>query len=163
MANGMTGLKSSSYGPSVVGPQGLFGSVSDFQKSFSFTPRPEGMGISSQEMQKKAQLLQQQQDKKNFFQEQQDRQNFLDFQRKQEQQAKQQSFLDELAQKNATAKALQGIENLYNSFTIFGQSPDENQKNQLKSYIQQNVASGNFNDDIARTLLRNYTRMIPNF
>lgn len=43
--------------------------------------------------------------------------------------------------------AMGGLRDLYNSFTVSGQTPDSNQVNQLKSYIQKNIASGDLDPD----------------
>ena len=48
------------------------------------------------------------------------------------------------AENELRQKTFEGLFNLYRSFTLFGQTPDENQINQLRDYVQRNVASGAF-------------------
>lgn len=147
MANGTKGLMGKSYGSSVVGPEGIFGTMRDFEKSFTFAQRPEGMGITPQEMQNKARLLQEQQERKNFFQRQRERDEFQEFKREQEKQARRQSFLQGQSREQARTDAIQGLQNLADSFTVFGQTPSESQIDQLRSYVQRNIASGNLSAD----------------
>ena len=160
MANGTTGLMGKSYGSSVVGPGGLFGSVSDFEKSFTFAQRPEGMGITPQEMQNKARLLQEQQERKNFFQRQGERDEFQKFKREQEKQARKQRFLQGQAQEQARTGAIQGLQDLYASYTVFGE-PGQAGIDDVRSYIQRNIASGNFNQDDIPGVIFNFATNKP--
>lgn len=56
---------------------------------------------------------------------------------------KKQEYQEKKAQKQAETNAIQGLENLYDSFALFGQTPSEDQTNKLRSYVQENIASGN--------------------
>ena len=56
-------------------------------------------------------------------------------------------FGSQTEEQERAKNAMEGLRDLYNSFTASGQTPDSNQVNQLKSYIQENIASGDLDPD----------------
>tara|TARA_R100001509_G_scaffold113316_1_gene68657 strand:+ start:3432 stop:3863 length:432 start_codon:yes stop_codon:yes gene_type:complete len=48
---------------------------------------------------------------------------------------------------NRAREVMGGLRDLYDSFTVFGQTPDSNQINELQSYIQKSIASGDVDAD----------------
>ena len=110
---------------------------------------PSGFAPTKRDIQEKGRKINRFEEMAKQARRRESQERFQLFAEEQFNKAKERRFLEEQAQKETSIKALEGLQDLYDSFGVFGTKPssysannDPDQVNQLQSYIQRNVASG---------------------